>query len=352
MSARLDRRSIVPFVLSVAFVLVAALFASPADAVGATPTVRLLTSAQQITAERNGRGFVQVDPGAYVTPVGADFKLIVNRPDYDTPVAARQVDPDTGTVLRTIPTEMLDGWDGLKDFTNYEVLDGNGQVVASETLTFCPNAYNRSRLSDSSPLVPTYPYDCGGGYAPFTRGSIWGLDDGWAAPLVGGGYYYGGGRIGWKAPQGSYTIRVSIDPAWVDLLSITPAEASSEVHVTVVPNGTMPERRQAVAPAEPAAKPFAATPIVTQPDAATLPDLVALPGWSMGVQHRRGHDYLNFNATEWNQGPGPLLIDGFRSGDDPVLDAYQYFMRDGEPTGRALIGEIHYHGGRHNHWHF
>jgi lysyl oxidase len=352
MTAGRDRRPLVPFVLAAALVVLAGLFASPAGAEGATPTIRMFVSAENVTVERNGRGFVRVDPGAYATPVGADFKLVVNRPDYDTPVTAKQVDPQTGNVLRTFDADTLDGWTGLKDFTHYEVLNGNGVVVASDTLSFCPNAYNRARLSDDSPLTPTYPWQCDSGFAPFTRGSIWGIDRGWAVPLVGGGYYYGGAQLFWKAPGDSYTVRVSIEPAWADRLSIPADQATADVHVTVVPKGSLPEDgRTANAAAEQAAQPFTGTPIVTQPPTDTLPDLIALPGWNMDVRHRRTHEFLNFFATEWNEGPGPLLIDGFRSGDEPELDAYQYFMRDGEPVGRALIGSIHYHA-RHNHWHF
>jgi hypothetical protein len=33
------------------------------------------------------------------------------------------------------------------------------------------------------------------------------------------------------------------------------------------------------------------------------------------------------------------------------MDAYQYFLHDGEPVGRALIGQLEYHAGRHDHWH-
>jgi hypothetical protein len=353
MPARRHRRQFVPLVLGVAFVVIAALFALPAGAVGATPTVRMFVSAQKVTAELSRRGFVGVDPGAYVTPVGADFKLVVNRPDYDTPVTAKQVDPVTGNVLRTFSPEMLDAWNGLKDFGHVEIQDKDGHVIDSQTSSFCPNAYTRARLSDESPLSPTYPVQCGAGYAPFTRGSIWGIDEGWATPLFGGGYYYGDGQVSWKAPLNSYILKITIDPAWVDLLSIAPAEATAEVHVTVVPHGSLPtEKRPSNATADRAAQPFTGTPIVTQPNADTLPDLIALPGWSMRVQHRRGHDYLNFNATEWNAGPGPLLIDGFRNGDEPALDAYQYFLRDGQPVGRALIGQLHFHAGRHNHWHF
>jgi lysyl oxidase len=351
MSARRDRRMLVPLVLSLTFVLCATLFASAPAALAATPTIRVFVAAHTVTAERNRRDFVAVDPGAYVTPVGSDFMLIVNRPDYDTPITAKQVDPQSGLVLRTFPAETLDGWSGLKDFSHYEVLNGSGDVVASGDSSFCPNGYARARLSDDSPLTPTYPFSCGSGYAPFTRGSIWGIDEGWATPLIGGDYYYGGGQISFKAPRDHYTLRIDIDPAWVDLLSIPASDASAEVQLDVVDRGAA-SPTTTTTPSAPADEPFASTPIVNDPPTDTLPDLIALPGWSMGVQHRKEHDYLNFNATEWNEGPGQFVIDGFRTGDEPEMDAYQYFLRDGEPVGRALIDQLHYHGGRHNHWHF
>jgi hypothetical protein len=73
----------------------------------------------------------------------------------------------------------------------------------------------------------------------------------------------------------------------------------------------------------------------------------------MGVYQRKGRDLLGFSSTEWNEGPGTFVIEGFRGPDDPEMDAYQYFVVDGAPVGRALIGELEFHaGGGHNHWHF
>jgi hypothetical protein len=42
--------------------------------------------------------------------VGDDFELWVSRPDYDTPVTIKQVDPDTKAVLRTFPAPAKDAW--------------------------------------------------------------------------------------------------------------------------------------------------------------------------------------------------------------------------------------------------
>jgi hypothetical protein len=341
--ARRRRRLLVPLVLGVAFVLTAALFASPA-ALAATPTVRLFVTSTELTASRNHRGLVFVDPGAYVTPVGKDFKLIVNRPDYETPVTAKQVDPDTGLILRTFTDDRLDGWSGLAKFAHFTVLNRRGDTVAGQDVSFCP--YASVRLSDESPITSAYPFGCYGS-GPFFRGTVWGVDMGWASTLSGGYYGYGGG-LRWKARGDAYTIRVEIEPEWVDLLSITPSDATAEVEVSVVDRGTMSPRNTPPAPPEaPAAVPFARTPIVSEPDPATLPDFSALPAWNISV--RRG--YLNFNATEWNAGPGPMVVDGFRGDAESTMDAYQYFLRDGQPVGRALIGQLEYVRGRHNHWH-
>jgi Lysyl oxidase len=72
----------------------------------------------------------------------------------------------------------------------------------------------------------------------------------------------------------------------------------------------------------------------------------------MSTRQRNGHDYLTFASTELNQGPGTLVVDGFRGTNDRSMDAFQYFLIDGEPIGRAPVGELEFHAGRHNHWHF
>ena len=345
MSSGRHRRPLVS--LGLVSATMATLFTVPVQAAG-TPTVRLFIASTDITAERNRRDYVNVDPGVWLTPVTGDLELWVSRPDYDTPVTIKQVDSETKAVLRTISADHLDGWFGLKDFVHYDVVDGRGQSVLSETIPFCPNGYSRQRLSDDSPLTTSYPYFCGGG--PFTKGAIWGIDEGWATGVF-GDYYYGG--IGWKAERRNYTIRIEIDPQWVDLLSIPSTDAVAEVHVTAVDRGSMLQDPAVPAPAAPANIPYPMTPVVTDPPQASLPDLVALPGWGMSIYTRKGHDYLGFNSTEWNAGPGTMVVEGFRGTNDPAMDAFQYFLVDGRPVGRAPIGELEFHaGGGHNHWHF
>ena len=349
MTTGLRARSLVPLALALAMAMALTVFAAPVDAATA-PTLRLFAANSQLTVERNARGFVSFDPSVWVTPVGGAFELWVSRPDYDTPIALTQVDSATRQILRTLPVDKLRGLFGLADFAHYEVRDGRGELVSSETIDYCPNNYfGQQRVSDDGPLNPRYPYFCGGG--PFVKGQVWGIDQGWASSLIGDTYY--GGGLGFPAPRKHYTISFEIDPEWVTLLEIAPADASAELDVTVVDRGEL-DQAEAARPAEAKDVPFAPVPDVTNPDPNTLPDLVALPSWGMDAYSRRGHDYLAFASTEWNEGPGTFVIEGFRGPNSDVMDAFQYFIDgNGDPIGRTEIGQLEYHrGGGHNHWHF
>jgi hypothetical protein len=82
---------------------------------------------------------------------------------------------------------------------------------------------------------------------------------------------------------------------------------------------------------------------------------VPLPAWNITVSHpsRQTHDYLDFAATVWIGGHGPLDVVGFRSNGSPVMKAYQYFWQNGHIIGRVRAGTMGFdsqHG--HNHWHF
>jgi Lysyl oxidase len=313
-----------------------------------TPTLRLLTATDRIKVVRQRHDYVNVDPGAFVTPVGGGFELRVGRPDYDTPIAVDQVDPGTGGTLRTIPNDMLDGWYGLRRFAEVEVLDRADRPVLQQVVSFCPNSYSPERLSDDAPLTPTYPYMCGG-YSPFIMGQVWGIDEGWAAALFGDPY---GGGLFWKADRHLYTIAIEIKPEWIDVLGIDPSQAYATVRVKVVDSTTSTASVPKAPSTSPSSTRYAATPIDTDPDPSTLPDIVATPAWGFQAYGRKGVDYLTFNATEWNAGPGEMVIDGFRNDDPkPTMDAYQYFLQDGDPVGRAPIGQLIYDLD-HQHWHF
>jgi len=310
------------------------------------PSIRMLASSTTLTVERGRRDFVWVDPGAWIASVGGAFELRATRADYDSPVVLEQVDATTGDPLRSLPADLLDGWYGLADFVHVSVRHGDDRPVLRSSTSFCPNTWDRQRLNDEGPVNARYPTFCAGG--PFTRGMVWGIDDGWAVPSLGDVYY----GLGWKAERNRYRIRVWIDPSYRPLLGISDADAEIVVRVRVA-RGT--SARRATERPGPAYAPAANVPDVTDPAPETLPDLVALPAWSIDPYHdrRSGRDVLRFNATEWNAGPGTLVVEGFRDTDETEMDADQYFSSGDDPVGRTNIGALEYHaGGGHDHWHF
>jgi hypothetical protein len=322
------------------------LAAAPVATAAGPPSVRLFAASSHLDAERDRSDFVFFDPGVWVASVGGAFELRVTRPDYDTPVSIVQTDAVAGAMLRTLPPELLDGWSGLKDFIHISIKDAGGRPVYRQAFTFCPNSYNRARLSDEGPIASVYPSFCGGN--PFTRGTVWGIEDHWAVGATTDSYGFG-----FDATRNHYRLRAWIDPAWVAALGLAPEDAETFVSVTV-----HDRERDGGGDGEPPfpgdRSPFARTalvPTVTSPDPGSLPDLVALPAWGISTYHRRDKDYLAFNATEWNAGPGIMVVEGFRGIDQPLMDAYQYFLDDGVAVGRAPIGQLEFHP-EHQHWHF
>src|SRR5205809_4148805 len=279
MAASRRRGPLVPLAL-VSAIAAAGVLLVPTDAVAATPpTIRLVTAANHIRVEGRIGHYVGMDPGAFVTPVGGSFELHVGRPDYDTPITVDQLDADTGTTVRTIPSDMLDGWFGLNRFAEVEVLDRYDDSVFRQVLSFCPNTYLPERLSDDGPLTSTYPYMCGG-YSPFIKRQVWGIDQGWAASLVGDPW---GGGLYWRAERHRYRIEIQIEPAWVDVLGMDPSQSYAEVHVRVVDSRTTSKSAQRQRPAAAEATPYTGTPIDTDPDPSTLPDIVATPAWGLSA---------------------------------------------------------------------
>ncbi|HXF72260.1 MAG TPA: lysyl oxidase family protein [Actinomycetota bacterium] len=314
---------------------------APAARAAAPPSLRLYAVEPEAEVVRwGGRGF-PLDVGVWVASSGGAFELRVSRPDYATPVGVVQADAATGRVLRALPADVLDGWNGLAGFLHVSVRDARGKLVSRGPFTFCPNAFERARLDDSGPLSPRYPSWCGGN--PFTLGTVWGIDAGWAVnPLA---YTEVGGRV----PDGRYSVRVWIDPRFRELLGI--AEGDAEVRVEAVLR-TRGRTGPAPVPAR-TGRPAVRVPTVPSPSPSTVPDLVALPAWGISTYSRRGRDYLGFASTEWNRGPAPLLVEGFREQGEDVMQAYQYFTSGGAVVGRAPVGTLEFHrGGGHDHWHF
>jgi hypothetical protein len=346
------RRHHLTVVLVLVLVALAALGGpSAASAQSAAPSLRLVGPAGELTLRRF-RGQVPLEVRTWIAATGGDFELRVARPDYDTPVGVVQVDSVTGVVLRDLPDDVLDDWFGLTGFVEVVLTDSAGLEVAGGSFTFCPNGWGHQRVDDSGPELPRYPPFCGA-YSPFTKGMVWGIEGGWAARALGEGEL---GTPEIHVPRaGEFTLTVRIAERYRDLLEIS--DEDGEVSFPVTIKNVRRSRGIVVPPPRRVGAPVqsAAVPDVTDPDPATLPDLVAPPLWSMTTFHRRGRgDFLAFAATPWNAGPAPLVVEGFRRPDEELMDAYQYFRdADGNVVGRALVGDMRFHPHpAHNHWHF
>ena len=343
---------------AIGFVALAVLatLAWPSLATGAPsdPSVRLLSPADSATLHRLGKR-VQLDGlPVWVAAVNDEFELRVTRADYDTPPEIVQTDATTGAVIRDLPESALDGWGGLRRFFEVTVTDSTGEQVKHRFFTFCPNAWDRQRVDDSGPDVPRYPTFCADWLSFFTRGMVWGIDAGWAAPAFTWSDF---GVPALRLREGKYTFRIEIASSYAALLEI-PAEdveATLAVRVREERRGHVDEPHAVGRSARSAERPTSlGVPEVTDPDPSTVPDLVALPLWGMTTFNRRGRDFVGFGATPWNAGPAPLVVEGFRRSGEAVMDAYQYFRDEsGNVVGRAPVGEFAWDTRRtHRHWHF
>ncbi|MDX6533248.1 MAG: hypothetical protein QOF68_992 [Gaiellales bacterium] len=318
--------------------------ASSSAAPPAPPKLRVFTATTSVELQKFRDQPITLDVHAYVSATGGDFRVDASRETYADAIVAHQV---IGSSRRALPAWVVNEWFGLRDFVRYTVRNAQGKVVATADRTFCPAGYNVQRVDDSGPPVPTFPVFCGTN--PFTKGMVWGIDRGWATSLD----FFDSPTV--KLPLGRYTLTINIPKRYAQLFNITPKDASTTVklHVVKATDGCKPpcghgrpaRHRDAAGPAS--------APTVTAPDPSSLPDLIPLPSWSIGTARHLKRDYLEFGANVWNRGPAPLVVEGFRRPGKNIMDAFQYFYKDGVAVGRAAAGTMAFDSrGGHEHWHF
>src|SRR5215472_13758978 len=284
-----------------------------AQAAAQGPVVKLIVAQNNITLD-SFRGRVYLDPGVYVASLGSPLQFDVQRASYTKPITLTQViyHPGGGTTTRSLPSSLLDGFNGLRDFLRLSVADAAGQVVASSRPLLCLNFGPERAVPDSARTNP-YPPSCG--FDPFPKSLVMGLARGWATDPAGFSSGFPPPTV--RLAPGKYTVTATIAPQFVRLLHITAADATASVKLTVVKGRgccAAAEPRTAPAHARPLA-PLPRVPTLASPPAAALPDLVPLPSWGISTFHDRrcGQDVLSFNATVWVGGNSPLDVEGFRS---------------------------------------
>jgi hypothetical protein len=283
-----------------------------------------------------------------VTTHGGTFEVRSVRESYDVPITAQTADA-TGRP-KSLPSQLVSSLLGFSGAVHLHVTDAHGAVVADYDMNWCPNASGKVRLNSNGPASLIYPDSCAAAGNPFARSEIWGIEQGWAVPLVDGQVQHLTG-----VADGTYHVSASWTPAMTAAFGFTKGAVSATVIVA-----TTPAARIATAPAPgPAPLPHpigAPAPVNPQPSISvlsTVPNLVAVPAWGITTRFITGHDYLTFGATIYNDGPQPLIVEGFRRGRLPIMDAYQYLFMDGTQVGRVLVGTMEYDPRPgHKHWHF
>ncbi|MYV53002.1 lysyl oxidase family protein [Streptomyces sp. SID3212] len=377
--------------------------AAPVAGAPAGPKIGLIAASSSVTLDRwEGEPGVYLDLGTYVTVDGGPLEFRVTRASYKTPVIAHQVIRD-GKTTRTkrLPNGLVKDFSGLPGFIEVSVKDAKGKQVVKTSDPFCPNNAS-GRVRPDAPATSAYPESCPTN--PFTLGSVWGVEKGWASNTS-NGYYSDPVDL----PAGGYTATVSVAKKYRDLLGIankaqtikvtvrdqtgegearsatgsahgaapqghdtsnTHETAPTPTHTHIQSNGrgadapTPPARPHAIGPRAlthlgdgpghtdgsriaPALRPHAKRPTgaAKVPDA-PKPDLRSLPAWDIGISDGEdgdipGKDYMVFSANVWNAGPAPLVVDGFRSPGKELMDAYQYFYdAEGKQVGYTLTGTM------------
>jgi hypothetical protein len=319
------------------------------------PVVKLEAAQRSVTLY-GFRGRVYLDPGIWVSALASPLEFDVQRASYTKPITITQIihPPYGGIVRRPLPASILDGFNGLRRFTVLTVRNLAGNVVLTKPTSFCPNDFNPARVSPGGPPTQPYPPVCT--FDPFQLGMVWGVQKGWAVDPA-----QSSGRVV-KLPVGVYHVTETISPGYVRLFHIPAKDATATIKLTVAkppkccpPPGCCAAGRRHSARAAAAPPLPANAPTLTHPPASALPDLVPLPSWGIEVSHprRQTHDYLDFGATVWIGGNGPLDVEGFRSDGSPTMKAYQYFWRNGHVIGRVRAGTMGFDSQQgHNHWHF
>ncbi|MGQ5593285.1 lysyl oxidase family protein [Streptomyces sp. ESR1.13] len=204
--------------------LVAATAEPAKAATGPKLSLVAATGSLTLTSWKEDPG-VYLDLGTYLTAEGRPLELKVTRKSYKDPVTVTQTVYEGGKAkARTLPKGTVKDFSGLPGFAQITITDKAGTKVLGRTEDFCPNNAS-GRVRPDAPATSKYPESCPTN--PFTLGSVWGVEKGWAANTYGGSY----SEPVALAP-GTYTAKVGVAKKYRDLFGI--ADKPATVKVTVV----------------------------------------------------------------------------------------------------------------------
>jgi hypothetical protein len=304
--------------------------------------------------------WVEFNPAIYLGSRTSQFEIDVKRANASKPITAQV---RIGHRVRKLPTRLLDGWNGLKDAFTITWRTPAGQAVAQSRQSWCPNDGTPSRLGPHAATETAFTYGCSS--HPFTRGMRWGIDRGWARQIPTYDIATPPASVGDHA-----ILEVTLRWALAKRFGLTDAQRRLRFDVAVKHvveeeegDGGEPQPppvgriapgvvggSSRIAHHEPPA------PQGThgkRPAAGVLPDLISLPAFGISTHNEDGRDLLDFAATVYNGGPGPLVAEGFRPNSKPLMKAYQFFYRGEKQVAARRVGGMEYDKRpSHSHWHF
>ncbi|CAD5969073.1 MULTISPECIES: lysyl oxidase family protein [Streptomyces] len=194
-------------------------------AVVAGPKLSLIAASKSVTLDSwKEEPGVYLDLGTYLTSEKGAFEFKVTRKSYKDPVVASQIIRNgKKTTTKVLPAGLVKDFSGLPDFMEVSVVDAAGKSVLKKTESFCPNNAS-GRVRPDAPANSKFPQSCPAN--PFTLGSVWGVENGWAANTY-AGYYSAPVQLA----AGTYTAKISVTKKYRDLFGI--ANKPQSVKVTV-----------------------------------------------------------------------------------------------------------------------
>ncbi|MFJ1808821.1 MULTISPECIES: lysyl oxidase family protein [unclassified Streptomyces] len=204
--------------------------AAPASTPG-TPQLKLVAASKAVTADRYaGEPGIYLDLGTYVTVDNAPLELKVTRKSYKDPIVAQQILRDGSKVTtKALPAGLVKDFGGLPDFLEVSIKNAAGVEVEKSKSKFCLNNA-AGRLRPDAPATSHYPESCSTN--PFTLGSVWGVEKGWAANTSAFGY-----DKPLDLAVGEYTVKVAVAKKYRDLFGIPNDQPTIKLTVREISDG-------------------------------------------------------------------------------------------------------------------
>ncbi|MEU1192987.1 lysyl oxidase family protein [Streptomyces sp. NPDC005859] len=204
--------------------------AAPASTPG-TPQLKLVAASKAVTADRYaGEPGIYLDLGTYVTVDNAPLELKVTRKSYKDPIVAQQILRDGSKVTtKALPAGLVKDFGGLPDFLEVSIKNAAGVEVQKSKSKFCLNNA-AGRLRPDAPATSHYPESCSTN--PFTLGSVWGVEKGWAANTSAFGY-----DKPLDLAVGEYTVKVAVAKKYRDLFGIPNDQPTIKLTVREISDG-------------------------------------------------------------------------------------------------------------------